>query len=607
MEAALIAALGVIGLSVAFTNQLARRLMLPPVLVYLIVGVMAGPSVLHAFEPEEFEEVFAVALEVLVGLLVFEGAFSIEVQYLRRVGHVVRNLLTIGLAITFVSATLLAGALGVVPWEAAFMFGALVTVTGPTVIAPLVRAVKLNDHVRAVLLGEGVLIDPLGAILAVVVLQFAVSGLHAEPLLWVPSRLIGGALLGILGVIAVRGVVYLHRSPPATDMTLLLLGMSIATFAFSERVLEGSGLTAMATMGVTLAAMSLPHAEEVRRFEDELSRILIAAVYVLSAATLELDLLRDLWPEGFVVVLALMVIVRPIAVWICALGSDLKRNERSYIAAIAPRGVVAVALAAFAGQELGEDLGGPTLTALVFLTVAITIGVQSTYAARLARLLEVRAMQVLVAGAGRVARRTGAQLSAGGFDVVMIESDPEVVAEARREGYTVEEGDASEVDLLSKLGANEAAIAVGATNSDQTNLLFCQYVLSESPEASAFSRVSQDAAVDAFRRSGIHTVGVDDAIAEALITTIGDPTLHDALAPGNQDRIMVEFPIGSGLDGRRIRDLTLPGRVLILLVRRADEDVIPNGETRVQRGNRLVLFGSAKAVQEARAQLALIE
>ena len=430
----MISALGVIGLSVAITNQLARRLLLPPVLLYLLAGVLAGPSVFGAFDPADLDEVFSTSLEVLVALLVFEGAFSIDVQYVRRVGAVVRNLLTVGLVITFVSGALLAGLLDVLPWRTAFMFGALVTVTGPTVIAPLVRATRLNDHVRAVLLGEGVLIDPLGAILAVVVLQFALSGLHADPFLWVPSRLLGGVGFGLLGVAGVRAVLYLHRTPSAGDMTLLLLGMSLATLALAERALPDAGLTAMATMGVVLAGLHLPHAEQVRSFEDELSRILLAAVYVLPAATLELELVLDLWPEGFVVVLGLMLVVRPLAVAVSARGSDLMRRERMYIAAIAPRGVVAIALAAFAGEALGEELRGPELTALVFLTVALTVGVQSTYAAPLARWLEVRAMRALVAGAGSISRRVGAQLAAGGFDVVLVDPGGDAVAEARGKG-----------------------------------------------------------------------------------------------------------------------------------------------------------------------------
>ena len=607
METAAFAAFGVVGFAVAITNQMARRLRTPPILIYLIVGVVAGPSVLDIFDPDDLGEIFRVSLEVLVGLLVFEGAFAINVQYLRRVGTVVRNLLTVGLVVTFVSGTVLAGLFDVLPWRTAFMFGALVSVTGPTVIGPLVRLVRLNDHVRAVLLGEGVLIDPLGAILAVVVLQFVLSGFHADPFLWVPSRLLGGAAFGLIGVIAVRGVLYINREPSPTDMTLLLLGMSAGILALAERSLPDSGLTAMATMGVVLAATKLPHREEVQSFEDELSRILLAAVYVLSAATLDLDLLREMWPEGVLVVLGLMVLVRPLAVWLSSIGSDLRPRERVYIAAIAPRGVVAVALAAFAGEALGEDLLGPELTALVFLTVAITVGVQSSYAAPLARLLGVRSMRAMIAGAGTVSRRIGAQLGAGGFDVVLIEIDEQVVARARAEGLTAEVGDASDVELMRRLGADDASLAVGGSNSDEANLLFCQYVLSENPEATAFARVEQVGAIEAFRRSGIATVGTDEAVAEALMAVIGQPVLQDALAPGGDARLTVEFTIGSGLDGRRVRDLQLPLRVLVLLVRRADEDVIPDGNTVLRRGNRLLLFGTTEAVREARQRLALIE
>lgn len=607
MEHAAISALGVIGFAVAITNQLARRLRVPPILLYLILGVLAGPSVFGVFEPHELEEIFPLALELLVGLLVFEGAFAINVQYLRRVGAVVRNLLTVGLLVTFAIGALLAGLLGVLPWPTAFMFGALVSVTGPTVIGPLVRSVRLNDHVRAVLLGEGVLIDPLGAILAVVVLQFALSGLHAEPFLWVPSRLLGGAAIGLLGVLAVRGVLHLNREPSPTEMTLLLLGTSAGILALSELLLPDSGLTAMATMGVVLAAVELPHREVVESFEDELSRILLAAVYILAAATLDLGLLRALWPNGVLVVVGLMVIVRPLAVALCSLRSDLRLRERLYIAAIAPRGVVAVALAAFAGEALGEDLLGPELTALVFLTVALTVAVQSSYAAPLARLLEVRSMRALIAGAGTVSRRIGQQLDAGGFDVTLIDPDEDAVARARQSGLNAEVGDASNVALLRKLGGGEASVAVGASDSDEANLLFCQYVRAENPEASAFARVEQSDAVEAFRRSGIATIGADVAVADALMAVIGQPVLREALAPGGEDRLTVEFVVGSGLDGRKVRDLQLPQRVLVLLVRRAEEDVVPHGETVLQRGNRLLLFGGSEAVADARQRLALIE
>jgi len=149
-------------------------------------------------------------------------------------------------------------------------------VTGPTVIVPLVRSVRLNDHVRAVLLREGVLIDPLGAVLSVVALEFVLSGVNAEPIMWVPSRLLGGAAVGLLGVAVARGVLRLNREPSATEAALLLFGTSIAVIALAEHVLPDAGLAAVAVMGVVPAAAPIPHVEAVREFEDDVPRLMIA-------------------------------------------------------------------------------------------------------------------------------------------------------------------------------------------------------------------------------------------------------------------------------------------------------------------------------------------
>lgn len=272
MEEAVLSAVGIVGLVVPVAYMLARRLHVPIVVIYLLVGALAGPSLLGLVDPHELGEPFHITLELLVALIVFEGAFSIDVAHLRRVGRVVRNLLTVGLAITFLMATLLAGLTDVLPWRAAFLFGALVTVTGPTVIGPLVRSIRLNDHVRAVLLGEGVLIDPVGALLAIVVLDFTLSGLETSPLLWAPSQLLGGAALALVEFAIVRGALWLNREPSSAETSLLLFGASIATFGLAERVLPGSGLTAVAVLGVSLAATKIPHAEDVRSFEDESGR-----------------------------------------------------------------------------------------------------------------------------------------------------------------------------------------------------------------------------------------------------------------------------------------------------------------------------------------------
>jgi NhaP-type Na+/H+ or K+/H+ antiporter len=606
MEAAALSSLGVIGFAVSVTIMVSRRVRLPPVLIFLLIGAVAGPSVLHLVDPDELGEIFPVALEVLVAIIVFEGAFSIDVSYLRRVGSVVRNLLTVGVIVTFGLGSLLAIGLDVLPWKTALLFGALVTVTGPTVISPLVRQVRLNDHVRAVLLGEGVLVDPIGAIFSIVMLDVALSGVgDIDPFFFVITRLLGGAAIGLVGAAAVLLVLRINRAPAPVEATLLLLGMSVATFALSENSLHESGLAAMAVMGVALAAVKIPHADEVRSFEDDLSKVLVGAIYILAVATVDLEVVRSLWPNGFIVVIGLMVVVRPIAVYLSALGSDLSFRERSYIGLIGPRGVVAAALAAFAGEALGPDQFGETLSALVFLTVFLTVAIQSTYAGVVADLLGVKAMHAIIAGAGAIARRVGLQLTDGGYDVTLVDNNIDSLARAREAGLEVVEADATNVRALEKAGAAHAQIGVGATDTDQANLLFCQYIGAANPEAQVYARVTQGGAMDAFRAAGIHAIDTQEALSQAIIDLIGAPLLTEAMGTG--DRKIVDLPVGSGLHERRIQDLALAGGVLILLVERRGADIVPQGNTVLHRGDRILLFGRAEAVHQAREQLMAIE
>ena len=603
METAAIAALAVIGAALAIVNPIANRLRIPSVLLYLVIGVVAGESVLGIVRPHDLEPIFEPVLEVLVGLIVFEGAFAINVDYLQRVSRVVRNLLTLGLMLTFGLGTLIVGGLGLLDWPTAFLYGALVTVTGPTVIGPLVKRVRLNERVRAVLIAEGVLIDPLGAILAVVVLESVLGGLEADSLVFVPTRLAAGFAIGLAAAALVRGFLRLMPGLSVSEVQLLLLGSTVSTFAVSGQLLDHTELMAMATMGLALAWMKIPHGEEVRSYEDDLSLLLIGAIYILSAATVELEVLSDLWPWGVLTVVLLMLVVRPLVVVACSLGSGLRWNERLYVGAIGPRGVVAASLAAFAGSQLGPEEGGPQLAALVFLTVFMTVAIQSTYADVVARLLGVKAMRVLIAGAGALARRVAHQLEGDGFDVLLIDADAATVERARAEGLQAEPGDVTDVRLLHRMGATEATIAVAATRVDQANLLFTQYLRSVNPDARLFVRVSQPAAADAFRQSGAIVLSEVDTLASAMADLIGEPTLDHTIVSRVGDRIIVEVPVGPGLNGRAIRELGLPQRVLVLLLQRPGGDLVPSGDTVLQQGDRMLLFGLRDLVVDARERL----
>jgi len=199
------------------------------------------------------------------------------------------------------------------------------------------------------------------------------------------------------------------------------------------------------------------------------------------------------------------------------------------------------------------------------------------------------------------------KLANDGYDVTVIDLDPDANTRARAEGLDVQEGDATDVRFLERLDVDKVEIAIGATDSDQANLLFCQYLSTASPDAEVYARVSQPGAADTFRAAGIQTVSSHEAQSQALIDLIGAPLITQALAPGSGERTTVSVPVGSGLHGRRVRDLALPERVLVLLIQRNGEELVPHGNSVLARGDRMLLFGRSEPVAEARRQLIAIE
>ena len=601
-ESALLAALGSVGVAVALGPPLARRLGIPPVLVYLLLGLLTGPAGLALVRPAEIAGAFTPALDTLVALIVFEGALAIDVVRLLRIRNVVRNLLTIGPLFTMVAAAAVAVALGLLPPPLAIVFGSMVVITGPTVITPLLRAVPLSDRLKTVMLGEAVLVDPIGAVLGVVVLSVVLTGIDAWSVATLPLTLLVGGAIGALGALVVIGIARVQSGMRPSEMTLLLLGVAVAMFGGAEHLVHHAGLMTMVVMGIVLSWQTFPHSQAVHAFQSDLTPILIASVYVLAAATVEPAGLRALWPDGVVLVLVLMFVVRPAMVWLCAMGSELEWRERLYVALVGPRGVVAAALAAFGGAAFGPAAGGARLTALVFLTILMTVGIQIGYAQRLARWLKVEAMHAIVAGGGPIGRRLSLQLQAAGHAVTIIERDAEVAAAARDEGFEVVVGDCTEIETLRLAGAERARTIVATTSSDETNLLCCQYVRTYGEEAAAFAFVSDADFLETFHLSRVQALDRADALADAMIGVIGRPVLQEALGTGDA-RVAIEVRVSRAWNGRTVGQLLLPEGVLVMLVRRDRAEIVPRGSTVVRTGDLLLLRGEPEPVSSARTRL----
>ena len=607
LEAGLQAAAAIAG-SGALAQIVGRRLPIPVPVFLLAAGVLLGRDGLHIVEPDELGDLIRIAVALAVAVIVFEGGTLISWPVVRQLGPVVRNLVVGGLIVTPLVGAVATHYLLDFPWRVAALFGALVSVTGPSVITPLLRSVRVNDRLRAILMGEGVIIDPFGALLTLFLLQVAVAESldPTAPTAWVISRVLTGLAVGAAGAAFVFLFPRLVRRMSSREVSLLVVGSAVTAFAVAESIGHESGLTAMVVMGIALGNLPLPHKEAMHDFQESVVAFLVATVYVLLAASVDLGAVVDLWPEGFIAVAVLALVGRPLLVFLASWGSDLSWRERAFLSAVAPRGVVAASLASVVALEIGASLGANSeqFVAMVFAVIALTIGVQSAYAGPVARLLRVTPVVTVIAGAGEVGRRVAARLQAAGEPVLIIESDEEAAVRAREEGFEVRIGDVSKLEVLKAAGVGEAKAFIITTASDERNLLAAQHARTLGCRT-ILARVNDPQNVPAFQDLGVVVVSPQEAVAAELVSFASTSALSDILAPVDEDVVVRRVWLTNPQAQRPIESLKELRGTVVIMVRRGRESVIPTGKTELRLGDLVTLIGHRADVERAERALTL--
>ena len=605
-------AAGFIAIAAAFANILGPRLKIPIPLLLLGFGLLIGLDDTWGLDVHKLGHVFEVIIVLAVGLIVFEGGFAIRFSSLRNVGPIVRNLVLLGLLVTTIFAMFVANV--VLGWEIrlAIIFGALITVTGPSVITPLLRSIKVNDRIRTVLSSEGVIIDPFGALLVLVLIQVVVTDAvevdqgirNLWPVGFIASRIIIGLVVGLLVGALTYFVTRIVPNIKGLEVLLLIIGAAVGAFAISENLASESGLVAMVVMSLVVGNAAIPHREAFNEGQESISAWLVAIVYVLLAASIDIDSIAGLWPKGFIVVAIVVFVGRPLLVAIATLRSDLGFRERFFLAFVAPRGIVAASLATVAASQLSGRLEhADQLAALVFLVVALTIGIQSVYAGFLARVLKVQPMSIVIAGAGEVGLRAASILKAAGEPVVLIESDEKVAATVEEAGYTVVIGDASEARTLRSAGVEDAKALLIATPNDPVNLLAAQVTRSQLDCANVYVRVNEPKNVEVFQEVGAIPISQTEAVATELAYMVTDPGIFDVLAQVEEDVTVIRVAVTDINAQRPISSNQALLGTLIVLVTRGQSSFIPNGSTELRVGDVVTIFGKHNELASARAAL----
>ncbi|MDJ0594638.1 MAG: cation:proton antiporter [Pleurocapsa sp. MO_226.B13] len=458
----------------------------PSIVFLLLFGILLGADSLNILHPHNL----GIGLEVLVALsvaiILFEGGLNLELRDLGKVSGSLRNLVTIGTLITLIGGGMAAHWLAEFPWSIAFLYASLVVVTGPTVIGPLLKQVRVDRQVATLLEGEGVLIDPVGAILAVVVLNTILST-NAAPIDIMSGlvlRLGIGAVVGGLGG-WLLGLFLKQANELSEELkNLVVLAAVWGLFGLSQSLRSESGLMATVIAGIVLKASAIPEERLLKRFKGQLTVLCVSVLFILLAADLSIDSVFALGWGSVLAVFVLMLVVRPISVAFCTWNSNMNWRQKLFLAWVAPKGIVSASVASLFAILLTEKgiNGGDAIKALVFLTILMTVffqGLTARWVASWLKITSSEAKGAMIIGCDALGRFMGRLFQQLGESVVMIDTDPEACKKAEADRLTVFQSSALDTEVLAEAGIESTGTFLALTNNGEVNLVLAQRAVEE--------------------------------------------------------------------------------------------------------------------------------
>ena len=421
---------------------LAWRVHVPSILLLLLTGFVVGPITGWLRPDQLMGNLLFPVVSIAVAIILFEGGLSLQLSELKTGGRVIRNLTSVGALVTWVICTLAAHWASGLSWGLATLFGAIMVVTGPTVILPLLRHVRPSPKVGSILKWEGIVIDPIGASLAVIVFEVLHSAGYQHAftaiILGVVKTVVVGGGVGLFAAWLMVILLKRHAIPDFLDSAVTLL-MVVTVLGVANVLQHEAGLLAVTAMGVALANQSQVSVKHIIEFKENLRVLLISSLFVLLAARVSWADLTGLgWGDAFFLA-AMLIVARPLSVLVSTVRSDLSWRECAFLAWMAPRGIVAASVASIFALDLVEA-GHAEAARLVPLTFLVIVGTVTLYGltampvARWLGVAQANPQGVLFVGAQTWARSIAQALQDDGFEVMLVDTNLEHVSAARMDG-----------------------------------------------------------------------------------------------------------------------------------------------------------------------------
>lgn len=487
LELAGIVILGILAQWVAW------RFKIPAILPLILVGLLVGPIAAEFLSEDGKKWIEPIwngetglfpgdslyyFVSLAISIILFEGGLTLKRNEVKNVGPVITKLITVGAVITFFGAGVAAHFLFGLSWELSFLFSGLIIVTGPTVITPILRNIPLKKDLSAVLKWEGILIDPIGALVAVLVFEFISvegdSGFTKTAFMEFGKIVLFGTTFGFTFA---HGLAFAINKKFIPHYLLNVVSLSVVLLVFveSEIFAHESGLLAVVVMGMVLGNGKLENLKELLYFKESLSVLLISILFILLAANINIEDLYLLYNwETIALFLIVVLIIRPLAVFASAQGSNLKLNERLFVSWVGPRGIVAAGIASLFGSKLMKQgvEGAEYITPLVFMIVLGTVLLNATTARFFAKIVGVfltKSDGILIVGASKVSRLLAQYLDNNGRNVVVIDSNQTNIEKAREMGLEAISTDIYTNTLNDNIELNDVGYLMALTGSSDIN------------------------------------------------------------------------------------------------------------------------------------------
>ena len=498
----------------------AWKFKIPAILPLLLIGLLVGPIAAEFITEDGSKWIEPIwngknglfpdkglfyFVSLSISIILFEGGLTLKMSEIKNVGPVISKLITLGSLVTFFGAAVAVFYLFNLSWELSFLFSGLIIVTGPTVITPILRNIPLNTDISAILKWEGILIDPIGALVAVLVFEFISVGGGGEftktAFIEFGKIVLFGASFGFTFAHAINFIIN-KKWVPHYLLNVFALAAVLGVFVLSEGFAHESGLLAVVVMGMVLGNSNSAYLKELLYFKESLSVLLISMLFILLSANMNMKDLYLIFNYNTLILFAIIVfIIRPIGVFLSTRNSSLKLNEKLFISWVGPRGIVAAGIASLFGSKLTEEgiVGAEYITPLVFMVVLGTVLLNATTARMFAKVAGVFLKSsdgILIIGASPVSRLIAKYLDNSGRHVVIIDNNQMNVDKGKEEGLKALNTNIYSEKLSDDVELNNVGYLMALTANSEINKYAIEKFSEQFGENGSFRLVSKDEMMD---------------------------------------------------------------------------------------------------------------